>query len=56
MEEMRVDGEDFMGEGGEWEQLQGRDAALCSWELSAMAFLQQEHGMLGHEHSMMMRG
>ena len=50
MEEMRADWEECMGEGGEWERLQGRDAALCSWELSAMAFLQREHGELGDEY------
>ena len=33
--------EELVGEGGMWERLQGRKAALCSFELSAVAFLEQ---------------
>ena len=49
MEEVRVDWEECIGEGGEWERLQGSDTALCSWEHSAMAHLQREYGELGDE-------
>ena len=55
MEEMRADWEEIMGDGGEWEQLQGSDASLCSWEHSAMTHLQREYEGLRDEYLMMMR-
>ena len=49
MEDMMAGWEMWMGEGGGWEQLQGRKVALCSFELNAMAFLQMEYEELKRE-------